>query len=94
LSPLAYGCFSFSSCSLTIRRVVHFNVTEHPTAAWAAQQIVNAFPYNLAPSYLLRDRDRVYGAQFRRRVKGLGIGEVFTAPHSPRQKGYAPHCTS
>ena len=43
------------------RRVVHFNVTEHPTAAWTAQQIVDAFPDDSAPSYLLRDRDRVYG---------------------------------
>jgi putative transposase len=54
------------------RRVVHFNVTEHPTAHWTAQQIVNAFPDESAPSYLLHDRDQVYGKQFRRRVKGLG----------------------
>jgi putative transposase len=47
------------------RRVVHFNVTEHPTAAWTAQQVVDAFPDNSAPSYLLRDRDRVFGQQFR-----------------------------
>jgi putative transposase len=43
------------------RRVVHFNVTEHPTAVWTAPQIVNAFPDDSAPSYLLRDRDQVYG---------------------------------
>jgi putative transposase len=65
------------------RRVVHFNVTEHPTAAWTAQQIVAAFPDDSAPSYLLRDRDQVYGEQFRRRVKGMRIEEVLTAPHSP-----------
>src|SRR3989442_4401252 len=52
------------------RRVVHFNVTEHPTAAWTAQQIVDAFPDDSAPSYLLRDRDQVYGHVFRHRVKG------------------------
>jgi hypothetical protein len=62
------------------RRVVHFNVTEHPTALWTAQQIVEAFPDDSAPSYLLRDRDRVYGQQFRHRVKGMRIREVLTAP--------------
>jgi hypothetical protein len=51
------------------RRVVHFNVTEHPTAAWTAQQIVDAFPDDSAPSYLLRDRDQVYGEPFRHRVR-------------------------
>src|SRR5262245_64823383 len=55
------------------RRVVHFNVTEHPTAVWTAQQIVDAFPDDSAPSYLLRDRDRVYGQPFRYRIKGIGI---------------------
>jgi len=65
------------------RRVLHFNVTEHPTAAWTAQQIVNAFPDDSAPSYLLRDRDKIYGHSFRQRVKGMGIDEILTAPHSP-----------
>jgi len=50
------------------RRVLHFNVTEHPTAAWTAQQIVDAFPDDSAPSYLLRDRDKIYGHSFRQRV--------------------------
>jgi transposase InsO family protein len=71
------------------RRVLHFNVTEHPTATWAAQQIVDAFPDDTAPSYLLRDRDQVYGERFRRRVKGLGISEVLTAPQSPWQNPFA-----
>jgi len=71
------------------RRVVHFNVTEHPTAHWTAQQIVDAFPDASAPPYLLRDRDQVYGQQFRHRVKGLGIDEVLTAPHSPWQNPFA-----
>src|SRR5437867_6356206 len=71
------------------RRIVQFNVTEHPTAHWTAQQIVDAFPNDSAPSYLLRDRDQVYGEQFRRRVKGLGIEEVLTAPHSPWQNPFA-----
>jgi hypothetical protein len=58
------------------RRVVHFNVTEHPTAHWTAQQIVDAFPNDSAPSNLLRDRDPVYGHAFRHRVKGMGLSEV------------------
>src|SRR5262249_4387238 len=55
------------------RRVVHFNVTEHPTAAWTAQQIVEAFPEDTAPRFLLRDRDQIYGEEFRRRVAGMKI---------------------
>jgi putative transposase len=70
------------------RRVVHFNITEHPTAHWTAQQIVDAFPNDTAPSYLLRDRDQVYGDQFRHRVKGMRIDEVLTTPHSPWQNPF------
>ena len=71
------------------RRVIHFNVTEHPTATWAAQQIVDSFPNDTAPSYLLRDRDQIYGERFRHRVKGMRIEEVLTAPHSPWQNPFA-----
>jgi putative transposase len=71
------------------RRLVHFNVTEHPTAQWTAQQIVDAFPNDTEPSYLLRDRDQVYGHAFRHRVKGMGIGEILTAPSSPWQNPFA-----
>jgi putative transposase len=71
------------------RRIVHFNVTEHPTADWTAQQIVDAFPNESAPAYLLRDRDAVYGDAFRNRVKGMGIDEVLTAPRSPWQNPFA-----
>jgi len=71
------------------RRVLHFNVTEHPTPAWTTQQIVDAFPDDSAPSYLLRDRDSVYGHVFRQRVKGMGISEVLTAPHCPWQNPFA-----
>ena len=70
------------------RRVVHFNVTEHPTAQWTAQQIVEAFPWDEAPRYLLRDRDRIYGAAFRQRVTHFGIKEVLIAPPSPWQHPY------
>jgi hypothetical protein len=59
---------------------VHFNVTEHPTAQWTGQQIIEAFPWDTAPRYLLRDRDGIYGIQFQRRVKSMGIEEVLTAP--------------
>src|SRR5499433_2457892 len=71
------------------RRVIHFNVTEHPTANWTAQQVVDAFPDESAPSYLLRDRDHVYGEYFRHRVKGMRIDEILTAPHSPWQNPFA-----
>src|SRR4029077_16820619 len=54
-----------------------------------AQQVVEAFPEDTAPGYLLRDRDRIYGPAFRRRVDGLGISEVRTAPRSPWQNPYA-----
>jgi transposase InsO family protein len=70
------------------RRVVHFNVTKHPTAAWTAQQMIEAFPEETAPRFLLRDRDQIYGEEFRRRVAGMRIEEVMTAPHSPWQSPY------
>src|SRR6266436_8020606 len=67
------------------RKVVHFNVTDSPTAAWTAQQIVEAFPDDSAPRYLLRDRDSIYGGEFQRRAKSIGIAEVLTTPRSPWQ---------
>jgi hypothetical protein len=67
------------------RRVVHLAVTEHPTAVWTAQQIIEAFPNDTAPRWLLRDRDAIYGDVFRRRVAGIGITEVITRPSSPWQ---------
>jgi len=70
------------------RRIVHFNMTEHPTAQWTAQQVVDAFPWDEAPRYVLRDRDRVYGAAFQQRVQHMGIEEVLTAPRSPWQNPY------
>jgi len=70
------------------RRVVHFNVTEHPTAFWAGQQMVEAFPDDTAPRYLLRDRDKIYGGDFRERIQSLSIEEVLSAPASPWQRAY------
>ena len=70
------------------RRIVHFNVTEHPTAQWTAQQVVEAFPSDTAPKYLLRDGDGIYAERVRRRIDSLGIDEVVTAPASPWQNAY------
>jgi putative transposase len=61
---------------------------EHPTAAWAAQQIIAAFPEETAHRFLLRDRDQIYGEEFRRRVAGMRIEELMIAPHSPWQSPY------
>ena len=71
------------------RRVVHFNVTESPTAAWTALQIVEAFPEETAPRYLIRDRDGIYGHDFVTRVDGLGIKQVPISARSPWQNCYA-----
>src|SRR3989441_5110782 len=76
------------------RRIVHFNITEHPTAERTTQQVVDAFPDYTAPKWLHRDRDSVYGESFRRRVAGMGIAEVVSAPASPWQKGENSYCTS
>src|SRR4051812_10913910 len=71
------------------REVLHFGVTEHPTAAWTSQQIVEAFAYRDAARYLIRDRDSIYGNDVRKRIATLGIEEVLTAPQSPWQNPYA-----
>src|SRR3954449_9172216 len=71
------------------RKVLHFNVTEHPTGAWTAQQIVEAFADRDAARYLLRDRDSRYSAEVRLRIKSLGVEEILTAPHSSWQNPYA-----
>jgi len=70
------------------RRVVHFNVTEHPTAQWTGQQIIEAFPWDTAPKYLLRERDAIYGSQFQKRVQSMCIEEVLTAPRSLWQNAF------
>ncbi len=70
------------------RQVVHFIVTEHPTAQWTVQQILEALPFDTAPRFLLRDRDNLYGERFRSRLKSLGVEEVRTASRSPWQNPY------
>jgi putative transposase len=70
------------------RRIVHFNVTAHPTAEWTSQQLREAFPFEQIPRYLLRDRDCIFGAEFRKDVKAMGIHEVLSAPRSPWRRAY------
>ena len=70
------------------RKVLHFNVTANPTAQWTAQQIVEAFPWDSAPKYLLRDRDAIYGGEFRKRIHAMGIEQVLSAPRSPWQNPF------
>ena len=69
--------------------MAHFNVTEHPTAQWTSQQIVDAFPFDEQPRFLISDRDGIYGTQVERRIKSLGIRWIRTAPRSPWQNGIA-----
>lgn len=70
------------------RHVVYFNITEHPTAQWTAQQVVEAFPWDETPQYLLCDRDSIYGAEFRQRIRHVAIEKVVVAPRSPWQNPY------
>ncbi len=70
------------------RRVVHLNVTDSPTAQWTGRQLVQAFPWETAPRFLLRDRDAIYGPEFLRSVESLHIEDVRTSPRSPWQNPY------
>jgi transposase InsO family protein len=71
------------------RNLVWINVTTNPTAEWIARQITEAFPWNEAPQYLIRDRDRVYGTVVTRRLRAMGIRDKPIAPGSPWQNGFA-----
>jgi putative transposase len=82
--------FCFVILSHDRRRILHLDVTDHPTAVWTAQQIREAFPGDGAElRYLLRDRDGAYGDDFRRVLRAIGIREILTAPQSPWQNPYA-----
>ena len=70
------------------RKILHLNVTQHPTAGWLSRQITEAFPWDTAPRYLLRDRDTSYGGCFQERARVMWIKEVVTAPRSPWQNPY------
>jgi len=80
--------FVFLVLSNQRRRIVHFNVTDSPSAVWTGQQIVEAFPWDTAPRYMLRDRDGKYGEDFIRRVESMGIKEVLITARSPWQNPY------
>ena len=69
------------------RKILHFNVTKSPTSAWAGQQIVEAFPWDTAPRFILRDNDGTYGDLFSNRMDCMGIEEVTISPYSPEYYG-------
>jgi len=71
------------------RRILSLAATVHPTAEWVAQQVTEACGWDVAPQYLIRDRDRAYGDAFTRRIRAMGIRDRPTAPRSPWQNGYA-----
>jgi putative transposase len=70
------------------RRILHVGVTAHPTAEWTAQQLREAFPWETAPRYLLRDRDGIFGHTFVDQVRAMGMSEVLSTPGSPWQRAY------
>lgn len=70
------------------RKILHFNVTQNPTAEWTARQVQQAFPFDTAPRYLLHDRGSVFNSYFSRQMKNLGIEEIKTAYRSPWQNPY------
>ncbi len=80
--------FAFVILGHDRRRPVHFAVTANPTAEWTARQLLEAFPWDNAPRYLLRDRDAIYGEKFCQTSRWMGIHEVLTAPQSPWQNAY------
>jgi transposase InsO family protein len=83
---LLYG---FVIVRLSRRDIVWINVTTNPTAEWVARQITEAFPWDEAPRYMIRDRDRIYGAVVTRRLRAMGIRDKPIAPASPWQNGFA-----
>ena len=80
--------FVFVVLSHDRRRIVHINVTAHPTAVWTAQQLREAWPWDTAPRFLIRDRDTIYTSDLRRTVQAMGVEEVLTAPRSPWQNPF------
>src|SRR5271169_2746261 len=81
--------YVFVVLGLERRRLLHVHVTSHPTAAWTAQQMIEALPEETRLRYVIRDRDAIYGTEFQRRVAGMGLVEVPIAPRSPWQNCYA-----
>jgi transposase InsO family protein len=87
--PLHYILYVFFLISHDRRRLLHFDVTAHPTAAWVWRQMIEATPWGQHPRYLIHDRDRVYGADFATRVAGLGIESIRTPMQAPRANATA-----
>jgi hypothetical protein len=85
--------FVFVVLSHDRRRIVHVNVTAHPTAAWTAQQLREAWPGDTAPRFVIRDRDAICGSDLRRTVQQMGTEEVVTAPRSPWQNPFVERVT-
>ena len=81
--------YAFVVVRLDRRDLVWINVTRNPTAEWVARQITEAFPWDDAPKYLIRDRDRIYGTIVTRRLRAMGIRDKPIAPASPWQNGFA-----
>src|SRR6195256_4296542 len=81
--------YAFVIVRLNRRDLVWISVTTNPNAEWVARQITEAFPWNEAPRYMIRDRDRIYGAVVTRRLRAMGIRDKPTAPASPWQNGFA-----
>ena len=70
------------------RKIVHFNITSSPTAFWTGQQVIEAFPWDSAPKYLIRDNDSIYGVEFTKRVNAMGVKQIRTSFRSPWQNAY------
>src|ERR1700724_1141968 len=81
--------YAFVIVRLGRRELIWINVTAHPTAEWVGRQITEAFPWNEAPRYMIRDHDRIYGAVVRRRLRAMGIRDKPIDPASPWQNGFA-----
>jgi transposase InsO family protein len=81
--------YAFVIVRIDRRDLAWINVTANPTAEWVARQITEAFPWDEAPHYLIRDRDRIYGSVVTRRLRAMGIRDKPTAPASPWQNGFA-----
>jgi Integrase core domain len=85
--------YAFVIVRLDRRDLVWINVTAHPTAEWAARQMTEAFPWDEAPHYLIRDHDRIYGSVVTRRLRAMGIRDRPTASASPWQNGCVERLT-
>src|ERR1700757_3227614 len=81
--------YAFVIVRVDRRDLVWINVAKNPTAEWVARQITEAFPWDTAPRYMIRDRDRIYGGSVTRRLRAMGIRDKPTAPVSPWQNGFA-----